>query len=196
MTAKLAGKAAIDGFWITLNKLREQWVVLVFFGGAIFSLRETYDEFAKLPSLVRQQMAGLAALEVTVTRLESEIVLRLHGDHSPVLGFPGNRHSIDDAAPGAWAVLQWRPVKRLRDDCVPSGIDAWMVDQNGQWFSVETAISPVPALNGEADLAFGVKVHPSMGLGRAQVLVQIAFDCGTHHQVETAPWLQFSVLAN
>jgi hypothetical protein len=194
MTAELAGKAAVEGFWVTLDKLKQQWVLLVFLTGALFWARETYDEFAKLPSLVRQQMAGLTALEATVKGLEAEVVRRLQGDRSPVLGFPGKRHSIDDGVPGAWAVLRWRPVKRLREDCVPIAIDAWMVDRNGQWFSVETAIAPIPALEGEADLAFGVKVHPLMGRGRAQVLVQITFDCGTHRQVETAPWLQFSVL--
>ena len=77
-----------------------------------------------------------------------------------------------------------------------SAIDAWMVDRNGQWFSVETAVAPMPALEGEADLAFGVRVHPQMDRGRAQVLVQITFDCGTHRQVETAPWLQFRVLGD
>jgi hypothetical protein len=141
-------------------------------------------------------MAGLTTLEATVTRLEAEVVRRLKGDHSPVLGFPGNRHNVDDGTPGAWTVLRWRPVKRLRADCVPSAIDAWMVDRTGQWFSVETAVAPIPGLEGEADLAFGVRVHPLMDRGRAQVLVQITFDCGTHRQVETAPWLQFSVLDN
>ena len=194
MTAKLAGKAAAEGFWVILNQLRQHWVLLVFFTGALFWARETYDEFAKLPSLVRQQMVGLTALEATVARLQAEVVRRLKGDHSPVLGFPGKRHTIDDGAPGAWTVLRWRPVKRLRTDCVPGAIDAWMVDRNGQWFSVETAIAPIPALEEEADLAFGVRVHPLMDLGRAQVLVQITFDCGTLRQVETAPWLQFSVL--
>ena len=194
MTAELAGKAAVEGFWVTLRKLREQWVLLVFLAGALLWARDTYDEFVKLPSLVRQQMAGLATLEATVTRLEAEVVGRLTEDHSPVLGFPGTKHGIDDGAPGAWTTLYWRPVERLRDDCVASAIDAWMVDRNGQWFSVETAVAPMPALEGEADLAFGVRVHPQMDRGRAQVLVQITFDCGTHRQVETAPWLQFRVL--
>jgi hypothetical protein len=196
MTAKMAGKAAIDGVWVTLNKLKEQWVLLVFLTGALLWVRDTYDEFAKLPTLVRQQMSGLAALEATVTRLEVQVVRRLKVDRSPVLGFPGTKHGIEDGAPGAWTTLYWRPVKRLRDDCVASAIDAWMIDSNGQWFSVETAVAPMPALEGEADLAFGVRVHPLMGLGRARVLVQITFDCGTHRQVETAPWLQFRVLGD
>jgi len=179
---------------VTLRRVREQWVLLLFLTGTLLWARDTYDEFAKLPSLVRQQMSGLATLEATVTRLESEVKRRLMEDHSPVLGFPGAKHGIDDGAPGVWTALHWFPVKRLRDDCVPSAIDAWMVDQRGQWFSVETAVSPMPALEGEADLAFGVRVHPMMDRGRAQVLVQVTFDCGTHRQVETAPWLQFRVL--
>jgi hypothetical protein len=194
MTAKLAGKAAIDGVWVTLKTLKEQWLLLVFLTGALLWVRDTYDEFAKLPTLVRQQMSGLAALEATVMRLEVQIVRRLKDNRSPVLGFPGTKHGIDDGAPGAWTTLYWRPVERLRDDCVASAIDAWMIDRNGQWFSVETAVAPMPTLEGEADLAFWVRVHPLMGLGRAQVLIQITFDCGSHRQVETAPWLQFRVL--
>ena len=194
MTAEMAGKAAVDGAWVTLRKLKEQWVLLVFLTGALLWARNTYDEFAKLPSLVRQQMNGLSTLEATVTRLEAEVKRRLTEDHAPVLGFPGTKHGIDDGAPGAWTVLRWRPVERLRDDCLPSMIDAWMVDQSGQWFSVETAVAAMPALEGAAELAFGVRVHSLMDRGRAQALVQIAFDCGTHRQVETAPWLQFRVL--
>jgi hypothetical protein len=196
MTAEMAGKAAVEGAWVTLGKLKEQWVLLVFLTGALLWARDTYDEFAKLPSLVRQQMSGLSTLEATVTRLEVEVKRRLTEDHAPVLGFPGTKHGIDDGAPGAWTVLHWRPVERLRYDCAASVIDAWMVDQNGQWFSVETAVAPMPALEGVADLAFGVRVHPLMGRGRARVLVQITFDCGTHRQVETAPWLQFRVLGD
>jgi hypothetical protein len=171
-------------------------MLLMFFAGALIWTRDTYDEFAKLPALVRQQMNGLAQLEVTVTRLEAEVKRRFTQDHSPVLGFPGADHGIDDGAPGAWTLLRWRPVRRLRDDCVPSGINAWMVDRNGQWFSVETALAPMPALEGEADLAFGVRIHPQMEGGRARALTQITFDCGTHRQMETAPWLQFRVLAD
>jgi hypothetical protein len=41
MTAELAGKTALDGVWVTLNKLKRQWVLLVFFIGALFGARET-----------------------------------------------------------------------------------------------------------------------------------------------------------
>ena len=194
MTAEMAGRAAVEGIWGTVRRLKEQWLLLVFLAGALVWARDTYDEFAKLPLLVRQQMEGLAAVEATVTRLEAELVGRLNADHAPVLEFPGSRHGIDDGAPGAWTVLRWQPVRRLRADCTPSRIDAFMVDAEGQWFSVETAMAPMPALEGGADLAFGVRIHPRMAPGRARAGVQITSDCGSHLQVETAPWLPFRVL--
>jgi len=194
MTAEMAGRAAVEGVWETLRKVKEQWVLLAFLAGILFWARDAYDEFAGLPDLVREQMQGLAALEVTVTRLEVELVRRLDGDHTPVLGFPGIRHTIDDGAPGAWTVLRWSPVRRLRTDCTPNRIDAFMIDQGGRWFSVETAISPMPVLEGDADLAFKVRIHPQMESGRARAGVQIASDCGSHLQVETTPWLPFRVL--
>jgi hypothetical protein len=71
-----------------------------------------------------------------------------------------------------------------------------MIDRNAHWFSVATAVTPIPALEEEADLAFSVRVHSMMSSGRAQILVQVTFHCGTHRQVETAPWLQFNALEN
>ncbi len=194
MTAEMAGKAAIEGFWATLRRIRDQWLVVTFLAGAAFWLRDTYLQFAELPGLVRQQMNGLAAVEKTVARLEDQVKRRLVGDHSPILAFPGDRHEITDGAPGAWTVLRWRPVRVLRRDCLPGTIDAWMVDSRGRWFSAETALAPMPELAGEADLAFGVRIPQAMAPGRARVLAQVAFDCGTHRQVESAPWLHFRVL--
>ncbi len=196
MTAEMAGKAAVEGVTATLRRAREQWLLLAFFAGALLWLRDTYDEFANLPALMRQQMSGLAAVEATVARLEAEVTRRLEGDRSPILGFPGTRHGIDDGAPGNWTVIRWMPVRRLRDDCTPLEIDVWMVDRAGRWFSVETSVAPVPSLQGDTDIAFGARVDPRMEPGRAAALAQIAFDCGTHRQVETAPRLQFQVLKN
>lgn len=194
MTAEMAGKAAIESIWETLRKMREQWVLLVFLAGALFWVRDAYDEFAGLPELMRRQMEGLTALEATVNRLEDELARGLVGDHGPVFGFPGMRHSIDDGVPGAWTVLRWRPVRRLRTDCTPNQIDAFMVDQGGQWFSVDTAMKPMPVLEGDADLAFSLRIDPRMSRGRARAGIQITSDCGSHVQVETTPWLHFRVL--
>lgn len=202
MTAETAGKAAVDGVWATLRHLREQWMLITFLAGAAFWIRDIYDEFAPLPALMREQMRGLSQLEATVTRLEGQVKQEQvtpdqgKGNRSPVLGFPGNLHSVDDGAPGAWIMLHWRPVRSLRGDCVPTAINAWMVDADGAWFAVETRLAPMPVLEGEQELAFGLRVHPGMVPGRARVLVQIVFECGSHRQVETAPWLQFRVLAD
>lgn len=194
MTADIAGKAAIGGAWETLRKVKEQWVVLAFLCGALFWARDTYDEFSGLPELVRRQMDGLSALESSVARLEAEVMRRLDGDRGPVFRFPKLQHSVDDGAPGDWTVLRWSPVERLRADCRPTGIDAFMVDSSGQWFSIEKAMTPMPVLDGETDLAFGVRIHPGMAPGRARIGVQITSDCGTHLQVDPAPWLPFRVL--
>lgn len=194
MTADLAGRAALEGVWGTLKRLKEQWLLVLFLSGAVFWVRDTYDEFAKLPPLVRQQMTGLAELQETVTRLEGEVKRRLTGDRSPVLVFPGTQHGVADAAAGAWTTLSLRPVRRLRDDCVPRGIDAWMVDHRGRWFSVETAMRSMPLLRDETDLAFGVLVPAATAAGRAKLLVQIVFECTAHRQVETVPWQQFRVV--
>jgi len=196
MTAKMAGRVAVEGVWATLGKLKEQWMLLTFLVGTLLWAVDTYGEFAKLPELVRQQTAGLTRLEATVTRLQADMKRCLSEDHSPVLAFPGAKHGIDDGVPGAWTVLHWQPVRRLRDDCVPGAIDAWMVDQSGQWYSVETELAPMPAFEGDTDLAFGVRIHPQMVPGRAQVLVQITCDCGSNRQLEIAPRLQFRVLAD
>jgi len=194
MTAEMAGKAAVEGVWTTLKRMREQWMLLTFFAGAAFWARDTWDEFAPLPALAREQTRQLVHLEAAVTRLEGQVSRRSAADRSPVLGFPGNRHVVDDAVPGAWTVLRWRPVRSLRGDCVAEGVSAWMVDATGAWFAAETALAPMPALEGEQDLAFRLRVHPGMSPGRAQVVVQVAYHCGSHRQVETAPWLQFRVL--
>jgi hypothetical protein len=161
--------------------------------GALLWAQETYQEFAGLPELVRRQMDGLTALEVTVTRLETELMRRFERDDEPVFGFPGTGHSIDDGAAGAWTVLRLRPVRRLRADCLPVAIDAFMIDVAGQWFSVETAMTPMPVLDGDADIAFGILIPASVHPGRARVAVQITSDCGSHMQVDPAPWLQFRV---
>lgn len=194
MTAEMAGKAAAEGLWASLRRLKEQWMLVAFFAGAAIWARDTWEEFAPLPALVREQTRGLLTLEAAVARLEERVTRQDTADRSPVLGFPGDRHTVDDGAPGAWTVLRWRPVRTLRADCAPAAIDAWMVDAAGTWFGVETALAPMPRLEGEQDLSFRLRVHPGMTPGRARAMAQIAFDCGTHRQVEAAPWLQFRVL--
>jgi hypothetical protein len=194
MTAEMAGRTAVNGTWDTLRRLKEQWVLVAFLAGAVFWVRDVYEEFVDLPEMVRMQTEGLAALEMTVVKLEAELVKRLDGDRSPVLGFPGTRHSIEDGVPGAWVILRWHPVRRLRTDCTPVSIDAFMVDETGRWYSVQTSMKPMPFLEGDVDLAFGLQIPSGMVHGRARAGVQVTSDCGSHLQVEMTPWQSFRVL--
>lgn len=195
MTVETAGRAALDGVMGTARRLRDQWLLIVFLSGVALWVRDTYQEFAKLPPLVRAQMSGQTELQATVARLEDEVMRRLITDRSPVLGFPGTRHRVADGVPGGWTTVTWRPVRRLRVDCFPRAMRAWMVDSRDQWFSAETALQAMPALAEDAELAFAVKVPEAAAVGRARLLAQVDTDCATHHQVETAPWLQFRIAA-
>jgi hypothetical protein len=190
----MAGRTAANGTWETLRRLKEQWVLIAFLAGAVFWVRDVYDDFVGLPDMVRRQMEGLSALETTVAKLEAELVKRLNGDRSPVLGFPGVRHGIEDGVPGAWVFLRWNPVRRLRTDCFPVEIDAFMIDKTGRWYSVQTSMNPMPLLEGDEDLAVGLKIPAGMTAGRARAGVQVTSNCGTHMQVEVTPWQTFRVL--
>ena len=185
----------MDGVMGTVKRLREQWLLILFLSGVALWVRDTYQEFAKLPPLVREQMSGQAELQASVARLEDEVKRRLLGDRSPALGFPGTRHQVADGVRGDWIIATWQPVRRLREDCVPRAIRAWMVDSRGHWFSVETGLQAMPALAEDAQLAFAVRVPEAAAEGRARLLAQVDTDCTTHRQVETAPWLQFRISA-
>lgn len=196
MTADDAGKVAFDGVWVTLKRIKEQWLLLVFMAGALFWARDTIDQYLPLPGLVGGLAARVEAINASVARLEQAGNTGAVGDRSPVLAFPGTGHDAADARPGEWAQVRLAPVRTLRDDCRPTGVWAYMVDSSGRWFAVDTELAPMPHLTGDADLAFGVRVHPRMARGRARVSVQITHDCGTYQQVDTAPWMHFIVLGD
>ncbi len=196
MTAETAGKAAIEGVWGTLRALRDQWLLLAFMAGALAWLRDTYDEFAPLPATVAKQAAELSMLTDSVVRLEEALVREGQVRENPALAFPAGRLSMEDGRAGGWAVARLRRVRPLREDCRTEEVDAWVIDSQGRWFLAETSMSLVPQLTEETDLAFGVHVHADAAPGRAQVLVQFTHDCGTHRQLQTAPRLQFRVIAD
>lgn len=194
MTAEKAGKAAIEGLWDTIRRLRDQWVLLAFMLGALMWLRDIYDEFVPLPAIVAAQTDELTAMAESVARLEQEWGQR--DRQAPVLEFPGTRHSIEDARPGEWAAARLAPTRPLRKDCRTVGIDVWLIDARGRWFAVETSLGKMPRLDAETDFAFGVRVHPDAAPGRAQVLVELTHDCGTHRQVQAAPRLHLRVIGD
>jgi hypothetical protein len=193
MTAIRVGKLAAEGVWVTLKRLRDQWVLLVFLITASFWARDFYEQFVDLPSHVAAQDELIVQLQAEIKRLDKRVVARV-ADRSPVLAFPGLRHGIDDGESGEPVTARLDPVQWLRSDCRTSDLAAFMIDSHDQWYSVETDLVRLPQLSGVQQLAFGVTVHPRMTAGRAQFLIQITQDCGSHLQVDSSPRLHFRVL--
>ena len=193
MTAKNAGKIAASGVWLTLKRLRDRWVLVVFMATALFWARDIYDEFVDLPP-------QFAELRQTVDGLRTDIAqLQITGvqvvvDRSPALVFPGLKHAVEDGRPGRPVTVHFQPAERVREDCQSGELVAYMIDANGQWYSVETDLARLPQLSGPQDLAFGVQIHPRMTVGRAQFLIQVLQNCGSHLQVDSSPRLHFRVL--
>ena len=195
MTARKAGKIAADGIWVTLKRLREQWMLLVFLATALYWARDFIDAMHDLPSRLERQERRIAVLAGEIATLGD--AARSGSVHRPpVLAFPGTGHGIDDGRPGEQVVARLSPAQWLRDDCVTTGLAAFMIDAGDRWFSVTTSLARLPQLSGSQNLAFRVTIHPGMVVGRAQFLLQVTQDCGTHHQVDSTPRLHFRVLAS
>ena len=193
MTSETAGKAT-GGAWAALRALREQWLLLVFVTGSLLWLRDTYERFEQLPATLAEHGARLTSLQDEVAGLQAAIARDVARRTGAVVSVPGSRHAIEDARAGEWTVARLVPTRPLRGDCRTVGVDAWMIDGEGRWFSAETAVASIPKLTEETDLSFQVRVPAEAALGRAQVLVQLTHDCGTHFQVQTAPRLPFRVI--
>jgi hypothetical protein len=193
MTAREAGEIAAEGVWGTLRRLRDRWLLLVFAATALFWARDEYERFVDLPARVAELGRVLDEVRFEVARFETGQV-RGAPDRSAALGFPGLRHAIGDGRPGDRVTVSLGPVTRVREECRNSDFAAFMIDADGRWYSVETDLVRVPQFEGSQELAFGVKVHPKMGVGRAQFLAEVILDCGSHRQVEVTPRLHFRVL--
>ncbi len=192
MTAKKAGMLATIGFWETLKRLRDQWVLLVFLATALFWTRDIYDQFTELPVHVAELEVSIKELRRDITGLDTRLAAAAP-DTTPALVFPGTGHSIGDGRPGAFVTVRLQPAKRVRNDCRTMGLVAFMIDAQGRWFTVETDLLHPPQISGEQDLAFEVMVHPRMAVGRAQFLMQATQDCVSHLQIDTSPTLHFRV---
>lgn len=176
---------------MTLRRLRDQWMLLLFAASVLFWARDVYDSFAELPARVAELGKAIGELRSDIARLEAG-----QGtiERSPALAFPGSQHAIEDGRPGARVTVSFAPVDRVRDGCRSSELAAFMIDAAGRWYSVETELVRVPQIEASQKLAFGVKVHPRMAVGRAEFLVQVTQDCGSHRQVDSSPRLPFRVL--
>ena len=183
----------MSGVWSTLRRLRDQWVLLAFLATALFWMRDVYEQFIDLPTQVEELHGSIYELRQDVTRLDARLATAVT-DKAPALVFPGTGHGIADGQPGSFVTVRLQPAKRVRDDCRTTGLVAFMVDAVGRWFETETDLVHPPQLSGQQDLAFAVRVHPRMAVGRAQFLMQATQDCGTHLQVDSSPRLHFRVL--
>ena len=196
MTSESAGKMAIGSAWATLRALRDQWLLLVFLSGSLLWLRDTYARFEQVPEALAEHGVLLARLQDEVAGLQAAIGQDMAARTGAVIAFPGNRHAIEDARAGEWTVARLTPTRPLRGDCRTVGLEVWMIDGKGRWFSTETGVTTFPKLTEETDLSFQVRVPSQAAPGRAQGLVQLTHDCGTHLQVQTVPRLPFRVVQN
>ena len=193
MTASKAGKLAATGIWVTLRRLRDRWVLLAFLATALFWARDLYDEFIDLPQQFMELRETVDALRSDIAQLQVTGV-QVAVDRSPALVFPGLQHAVEDGRPGHPTTVHFRPSERVREDCQSGGLAAYMIDASGRWYSVETDLVRLPQLAGSQELAFGVQIHPRMAVGRAQFLIQVVQNCGSHLQVDSSPRLHFRVL--
>lgn len=193
MTARKAGEIAVDGMWGSLGRLRDRWVLVVFATSALFWARDVYDRFVDLPVRVAELGRAMDELRMDSARLETGKI-RAEVDRSAALAFTGQQHAIEDGRPGDLVTVVLAPVVRVREECSNRELAAFMIDSRGTWYSVETDLARVPQIEGAQELAFGVKVHPRMDVGRAQFLVEVTQDCGAHSQIDSSPRLHFRVL--
>jgi hypothetical protein len=193
MTAKRAGEVSVEGVFGTLGRMRDRWVLVVFAASALFWARDVYEQFVDLPARVAELGRGLDELRTDGARSVDEQA-RPDVDRSAALAFPGERHAIEDGRPGDLVTVVLAPVVRVREECRNSDFAAFMIDADGRWYSVETDLVRVPQIEGSQELAFGVRVHRRMDVGRAQFLVEVTQDCGAFRHVDSSPRLHFRVL--
>ena len=184
---------AVEGVWGSLGRLRDRWVLVVFATSALFWARDVYERFVDLPARVAELGRTLDELRTDSARSDAG-QNRPAVDRSAALAFPGLEHAIEDGRPGDLVTVVLAPVMRVREECRNSELAAFMIDAKGTWYSAETDLARVPQIDGSQELAFGVRVHPRMDVGRAQFLVEVTQDCGSHSQVDSSPRLHFRVL--
>jgi hypothetical protein len=135
MTARKAGEIAAEGIWGTLRGLRDRWLLLVFVASALFWARDVYDRFIDLPARVADLGEAVDEVRSNIARFDLERI-RPALDRSPALVFPGVRHAIEDGRPGDLVTVALEPALRVREECRNSDIAAFMIDADGQWYSV------------------------------------------------------------
>ena len=195
MTAKTASRFALEGFWGTLRTLRDQWVLIVFFGTALFWVRDHYDQFMELPPRLAELQRDMDEVRGELVRLDKALVDPEAG-RGPVLNLTGTRHAITDGAPGSRVAVTLETVQVVRDDCKASDFGAFMIDASGKWYSVTTDLERMLHVVNAQDIAFEVWVHPRMQPGRARFLIEVTYTCAQEIRVVRSPVLPFRVLGS
>lgn len=191
MTARKAGELAADGVFGTLRRLRDQWVLLVFAASVLFWARDVYEEFVDLPARVAALSGEVGELRSGVERLVAgQVAAAAKG--APARDLPGTKHAIEHGRPGEVVMVSVVPAPWEQGNCA-IGITAVMIDAGGKWYQAEARLVERPEDEVLKELAFGVKIHPRMDVGRAELLVQLARKCGPDRQ-ETSLRLPFHVL--
>lgn len=193
MAADDMGSRSFSGAWGTLKQIRDLFVLIAFMAMVLFWGRDIWEQHADLPTRVAAQSAEIDDMRDEVAVLmDPETKKAVIG--APGLRIPDGRHRIENGRPGEIVTVLLDPVHWDRDDCVSQELRAFMVDHFGRWHSVETGLLRLPSLSGTGALAFGVRIHPRMAVGRAEFLVEVVQQCGMHRQVHATPRLSFQVL--
>lgn len=193
--ADKADEWAMGRAWGWIRWIREQWLMLLFLGGALVGISDAVEAWRTVPADLAALKRAVTEVAAGISRIEAADAGDTASAASPgaAVAFPGDRHRIEDGAAGAWTVVRLRPARALRSDCRPGRVDVWIVDAGGRWFTADTRLGRVPRLTGDTDLAFGVRIPGDAAPGRAEARVQLTHTCGGHLQVQVAPWLPFRV---
>jgi len=192
MTARKAGELAAEGVFGTLRRLRDQWVLLVFAASVLFWARDVYVEFVDLPARVTVLSSEVGELRSGVERLVAGQVAATAKGASARDG-SGTRHAIENGRPDDVVMVSLAPAPWEQGGC-NTEIAAVMVDAGGKWYPAEAELVERPEGEDSRELAFGVKIHPRMDVGRAELLAQLARKC-VPRKGETSLRLPFRVLA-
>ena len=190
MTAKDAGRSAVELGAATLEKLKGYWLVVTFAIGALFWAEDHWAAFVALPDHLRTQEERVDAVEARLERVEA------HAGQAdvPAFAFKPRGKGARNASPGGWASVRLVRVGGPSMGCGPAAVVARMTDASGRVFESPTSVREASGLDAASEIAFAVRVHPMMRPGPARLSLRISRYCGARSQVAMVPDMTFRVL--